>query len=117
VAGRGAFYPSWVSPLPFQLRTGCLRMLPQEILQFPSADSCGADESFYVGFSRLLRDGVLAQKDAHHLSAGRLGAVRFRSPGSSVDSLQFLQPSINALSHAASFGGFRAITLKLRLSP
>ena len=92
-------------------------MLPQEILQFPSADSCGADESFYAGFSRLLRDGVLAQKGAHHLSAGWPGAVRFRSPGSSVDSFQSFQPFVNTLSHAASFGGFRAITLKLRLSP
>jgi len=89
-----AFYPSRVSLLrierfrsAFQLRTGCLRMLPQEILQFPSADYCGPDESFYAGFSRVWRDGVLAQKGAHHLSAGRPGAVRFRSPGSSVDSL------------------------------
>jgi hypothetical protein len=101
----------------FQLRSGCLRMLPQEILQFPSADSRGADESFYAGFSRVLRDGVLAQKSAHHLSAGRPGAVRFRSPGSSVDSLQSFQRFVNTLSHAASFGGFRAIPLKLRLPP
>jgi hypothetical protein len=101
----------------FQLRSGCLRMLPQEILQFSRADSCGADESFYAGLSRVLRDGVLAQKGAHHLSAGGPGAVRFRPPDSGVDSFQSFQLFVNTLPHAASFGGFRAITLKLRLSP
>ena len=93
----------------FQLLTGGLSKLRQEILQFPSADSCGAYESFYAGFSRVLRDGVLAQKGAHHLSAGRPGVVSFRSPGSSLDSLQSFQPFVKTLSHAASFGGFRGI--------
>ena len=94
-----------------------MRALPQKILQLQSADSCGAGESFCSGFSGELLDGVLSQKRPHYLGAGRSGALGFRVPGGSVHPFQLFQPFVDALSHAATVGGSRAISLKFRLSP